>query len=411
MFCNKCGNKLDDESLFCPYCGAKVKSINDNIDGTTYAENNVPFEIDNGLNETAINYINVNEDISPIRRSNVRRKNKPALLVAIAGIIVVIGIGLFLTLSGKKNSSFDTASQCNLNNNGNLTYNSKSIFCIGKYNDSDDEKSIYSTALNGTGKKLLQSDTNIYRLRVTEDKLYYAGSKDSTITIGCMNLDGSEDTTLISFPDTGDGTVSGMQQYKDKLYFAYAKSIYAVPLTGGEKEKVISSSDSFLIYEGCIYYSANSIVKKYDIKKETEEELFKAKAENLTIYDNSLYYNTDKGLYFYSLKDGGASVQVANSSEIGNYTFYNGQIYFVEKLETSDVTSLARYLADDDSSALLYGLAMINAGEIKRVDPLGGPVEDVESDQILVFGLFSTPEQLYCKISALSDSVTEVELK
>lgn len=111
MYCTKCGNKNDDSSNFCGYCGAVLKSVNEN--GVSYIEpdaynqqqdissNNTQQNINADQNS---NYgqPNYNQRLNQYGNYN-QNQNNPAPRfnpMAIAGFITSCGCVLFGGLAG-----------------------------------------------------------------------------------------------------------------------------------------------------------------------------------------------------------------------------------------------------------------------------------------------------------------------
>lgn len=70
MFCPKCGTKLDDDAKFCPSCGAQVGE-RDATPGETVTQT------------------------TTTTTKNVRTKGRGALLAAVAGVVVLVGVVVF----------------------------------------------------------------------------------------------------------------------------------------------------------------------------------------------------------------------------------------------------------------------------------------------------------------------------
>ena len=81
-FCKYCGSELNDETKFCPKCGAKIEEI---------IENNDPIKpVENGLNNNPVNNNQTNEN----KRDDVtgETKTNPAavasLVCSLVGLII-----------------------------------------------------------------------------------------------------------------------------------------------------------------------------------------------------------------------------------------------------------------------------------------------------------------------------------
>ena len=96
MFCKSCGNKIDDDSQFCTYCGLKLSNINNLTSNTVEQKESqtdnlkICFDIKN--NQNPINYSdNVNNES---KYDNTYIKETEATLV---GIILLV-LSLFLII-------------------------------------------------------------------------------------------------------------------------------------------------------------------------------------------------------------------------------------------------------------------------------------------------------------------------
>ncbi len=116
MYCTKCGNKNDDSSNFCGYCGAILKSANEN--GVPYGEpdvNNQQNQDTSSYNPQQNGYANqnLNYEQQPYYNQSLNKqyvkfnqnqnKNVPASRynpMAIAGFITSCGCVLFGGLAG-----------------------------------------------------------------------------------------------------------------------------------------------------------------------------------------------------------------------------------------------------------------------------------------------------------------------
>ena len=149
------------------------------------------------------------------------------------------------------------------------------------------------------------------------------------------------------------------------------------------------------------------------MKNDQKAPLCKAsKASDLVIADKDLYYMAaDDGLYRVPLKGDGTSTQIIRDSSIARYTFYGNDIYYIQEIDDDTREALAAYISSSDDDTYLYEIALIGCGAIYQASNSGGRGSEVDSDQMFVFSLFTSPDGLYCKTSAFSDSIVKVQLE
>ncbi len=82
MYCNKCGNKISDESVFCNRCGSKIEQVS-----TQSANENLQSQntvIDNSIKS---NNENINE------KPKATKKTNAIIIIAIIVIGLILGVG------------------------------------------------------------------------------------------------------------------------------------------------------------------------------------------------------------------------------------------------------------------------------------------------------------------------------
>jgi len=96
MYCQKCGNSLENGESFCQRCGAKAEG---NQGGLNYNANN-QGNYQNMNNQGS--YTNINNN--PSNHNTTKNPNNKNLLIAVGGIILVIIV--FNLFKGNSKSSF-----------------------------------------------------------------------------------------------------------------------------------------------------------------------------------------------------------------------------------------------------------------------------------------------------------------
>jgi hypothetical protein len=128
LFCNKCGKKIPDNSLFCPACGNKI---------WTDAENN-------DAEKTGIHQADENIPVIDLKNKNQKEKNKKQLILSVIISVLVIVIGIFITLNINKWDE-DSNDQVNSETYNNPIYLGKDI-SIHSLSDNDIGKVYYVDA-------------------------------------------------------------------------------------------------------------------------------------------------------------------------------------------------------------------------------------------------------------------------
>ena len=431
MYCNKCGNKLDNDSLFCAHCGAKVvkeheekaeaKTNDGSGDHSSEKQENVKVETaaseagDTVVKEMPVSQVTpVNTETPPQENKGKTKKGKK-LAVAAAAVVVagLAAVGIFTLTGSSKKVAVDPISQCNFNNLAHIAYDDNSIFYIGTYDSDDDDTCIYSTTYNGTNKTKILEDDDIIRIRSIGDKIYYLKSKDDDNFIGSVKKDGSDNKTIIKYADNDDEMGYEYNVYGDTLYYITGSRMRSCSLDGSNDAQIKSTAYDFVMVGDLLYYSDRDTINVYNMKNKEETELCAAaKAEDLVYENGNLFYRTSNGLYYKSTEKEDSSHKISGNSELSKYIIDNDVIYFLEKVDTDDIVSLAKYMADDDDSDYLkYGLMMIGISELKKVDKFGGNEEYQNSDHPLIFALYDTPAGKIAKISVFSDTFEPLEIK
>ena len=113
MFCKNCGNRLDDDAIFCPACGLKIKSISVNIQNETQSQNQTPSSTPVVAREQ-VSYDRPPVDEQPSgpyiqRYEPVRKKKKPSSGVGVTAIaLLCIGVIAVALIKLNNSSSKDT---------------------------------------------------------------------------------------------------------------------------------------------------------------------------------------------------------------------------------------------------------------------------------------------------------------
>lgn len=396
MFCRTCGAKMADDAQFCEQCGTAVTR-----QGTVQAANGITTETE----RTPV------PEAAPAQGGTRPRKTagkKLAILGAAGALIIIAAVVCLSLFTGGQGGSASPYQDANLNNGGFFAYDDSRLYFIADYNESDTKKSLYSTDYSGNQKTLLASATDIIRIRAIDGKLYYQESND-LYSIGEMTTDGKNKRTIVEFEHIAEkyNVANG------QLYYLTDSKLHVCSLSGENDRILAENARAFVLHGDSVYYATEDEIYSFDLKNDQKAPLCKAsKASDLVIADKDLYYMVaDDGLYRVPLKGDGTSTQIIQDSSIARYTFYGNDIYYIQEIGDDAREALAAYMSSSDDDAYLYEIALIGCGSIYQSSNSGGRGSAVDSDQAFVFSLFTSPDGLYCKTSAFSDSIEKVQLE
>ena len=327
----------------------------------------------------------------------------------VVALTVIVAAVIFFALNKSTFDVSDPRAESNFNNGGKLAFDDKALYFIGLYEENDSETCVYSTSYTGTNKALVSSNPNISRIRIVNGKILYATYEDDTYKIGLMEKDGSEDTVLVELTNDSDNYLNDFSASDTTLYYLYNDELRMRPMSDGEDSLLLDNVEDFILVGDTIYYATESSIFSYNIKKAESVEICSSKAYNLILCDENIYFKNDNGIYRVSLTGKESAELIVKDSKVGNFVIDGDNIYYLQTLETDEITELAKYIDEDEY--FTYALAMIGSGQIKRVPKAGGPAESVDSNQPLSTALFVYPDGMYSRTSIFSDTLSLVEFE
>lgn len=398
MFCKNCGSKLDDDAVFCEKCGTAIKrtaSFDLATDSTTQESN-------------SNNQIS-NESANENSTATVAKPKSRRIIALVAVLAVIVFVAIFFALNKSTFGVSDPRVESNFNNGGKLAFDDKALYFIGLYDENDSETCVYSTSYTGTNKSLVSSNPNISRIRIANGKILYATYEDDTYKIGLMGKDGSDDNILVELTNDSDNYLNDFSASDTTLYYLYNDELRMRSMNDGEDTLLLDNVEDFILAGDTIYYATESSIFSYDIKKAESVEICSSEAYNLVLCDEKIYFKNDNGIYRVSLTGKESAELIVKDSKVGNFVIDGDNIYYLQTLETDEITELAKYIDEDEY--FTYALAMIGSGQIKRVPKVGGPAESVDSNQPLSTALFVYPDGMYSRTSIFSDTLSLVEFE
>ena len=132
---------------------------------------------------------------------------------------------------------------------GGMDYDLSCMWRSGKGKEA--ETCLYSKDYDGNDKKKLSDNKKIHKIRVTDGKLLYMTfDKDNDVnTVGMMNPDGSEDTTIVTAADE----ITAFDKDGDEILYLTNDVLRSCSLQGDHDTIIVSDIESFINAGNTIY--------------------------------------------------------------------------------------------------------------------------------------------------------------
>ncbi len=288
MKCKNCNNEIEDNALFCKYCGTRVSEEKVDVDEANEVEEELK-ESDESATTAEINANvikenseetveeNVKEKISVIYRIKKRVNVKIAAIAALA-IVILCGAGFFAytkyintvissdidlrdykiinkeTLAFNYSGNLMTGELYLINNNKGTkiadnvavdTYYINPVKDFAVYSVKSDENSIVYIYKNGESQEF---KGEFYKF--TEDGQYMLYIEDNKV---CAYDCDTGETRKIASVDSDADTSDWIYQYYDKNKTIYLclgdnKRIYSLNFENEESESLVSNIDNFYVF-------------------------------------------------------------------------------------------------------------------------------------------------------------------
>lgn len=385
MICSKCGKQIEDDAVFCTYCGNKVAEVQ--------------------------------EEEKLVNSKNIVKRTK---VFAIVGLLLIVVLTCAFILSknsgGVKENGADILAQANFQNGGILAYDNDRLYFVGYYNSSDDNTCLYSTKYDETDKMMLAEDSNIKKIRICGNKIYYEKYTDSQYELGVMDKTGENKKVLATFPNEQNTYVSDFDADKDSFYYCKDKVVYKHNLKDNTEEELLSGVQWFVLSDGKLLYIADNTVYSYNLKTKESTQL-KSLEEYATFYNiiydsGKLYFSNKAGIYEVPLEGDESANQLVKDTRVQSFVIKNDEIYYIARFSSDECVRAAKQLAGSDTSSLMaYSMALMISGNLNCVSISTGESRRVQSDQVAYGEIFAYPDGLYNQLTIYVDMLTKFEEK
>ena len=302
MFCNQCGKEIPDDTMFCPYCGAKQESIETAPTAAQPVEPVQPMPeqqaaqpIQQPMPEqqaAAQPFVQPQPVSGAVPPVTEKKGGLPVkiLIPAAAAVVVVVVLLAVLLLGGKKSSGVMNYAKDMLRYN----YGSETFFNLsGQSEDADD---VYSCCTSGNG------ETTIY---ITDEReLFYIDNKFNEVSIAdevysvWMGLTGENFVYVVDDNDDYYDTTLYLYNVKSKKSTKIDTGVYASSICVAPSGKTVAYLKN---YEG---YTDNTLYLSVGGKDSVKVD--KDGCFPIAVSDsgkNFFYRNSDDKLYYYNGKD------------------------------------------------------------------------------------------------------------
>ena len=369
MICPKCHKEINDDSLFCGYCGSKLEKC-PKCHKLILGEYMYCDYCGTALNNTSTQnteYSNTNSShqqyagyYKPLEKEDTKEKpvfenkqklNIKKILIAVLVLLMVTGASYYFIYYGPKLST-STSTTTTTNVNTEITNNANLNMSSGKYALYNDE---YYIVDNSNTLLCYDADFSIHNevtsdvagyVQIIDDKIYYC---DSNYHFMKCNITGDKKETII------DAAVYYPHIEDNKIYYQLDsdnESLYVCDLDGKNAKKLNDHQTYNIIKnDHMIYYTGNTGVYAYDLDNDTETTLVEDQSSSLVYISNTLYFtriidDDNYTLCSYNL-DTKEKVEMIENAYLLNATESN--LYYLD-ISTRSVTSYS--LSTKETSSL-----------------------------------------------------------
>lgn len=339
----------------------------------------------------------------------VKKKKISPILILLAVIAAAATITAVILTGGKARPVIkaDLMAQNNFNNGAVFAYDASRLYFVEAYNADTLVNDLYSTDYDGNDKKLLFSDGDVRKVRVTEGKVLfsYRGKKDEDkehFTLAMMNPDGTEKLVIAE----ADSEIIDFDLNGDELLYVVDSGLHSCSLDGQDDKELVSDVKSFINAGSMLYYVSSDGVYSFIRKNGKSEKLIDGEAQELCCEDGRFYYKTED-TYYVTSEDGRKTKLL--EEPLSHYMLVrNNYVYFVQMFTMDE---LNMYLGEDWTEN--ESIAMIGIGKAIRVPKEGGAKEELgkKNSEKMILGatLFGYPEGMYTRLSLVLNLITPVE--
>lgn len=425
MLCQNCGREIEDNSVFCPFCGTKCESTGS--DGQTRQLNTLVLPNQHPQDDTdeLNNHID-QQEIAAIDSRSSRRILVFIILSACVALAALIAIVVMLVFPTENSADKVRGRWGNMPVNISLAdgtalsvddYDYVAVDGDGyaKTSEYPPSAKIYRVS-QSTGEQEviyeLPVDDDVSQIRITslnehdgrifflERREYVSDSKSSApqsvnASLHCINSDGTDDKTLVSWNSAIEGSDAlpeTVYLFGDTLYIQTHASdsfdeVRAYSLDGEDQGVVFSfeTPDTSIDPQASSYALSGDasrfavLYPKEDgiellVQKRDEDESTSIYASNAEIpYGyNNLSLNDNKA-YFVEFSEGKASLVTVDLESGEKKSLYSepyeeGSDFFVLASLTSDTAYLRRVTSEEDQEDISYIAVSLSGDEVKETE-------------------------------------------
>jgi len=415
MFCKYCGAVLDDDAAFCEKCGkpvsrtAAVPTAGPEVKDAGQAVNDANQTVKDVVpaeKEFAVQSAGQDpEGTAGSEGKGKRKKGSPLLIALICMAVVALAVAACIFGKGETGKPvLDVTAQNNFNNGGIFAYDENRLYFVAPYEGKEAETCLYSTDYDGNDKKKLSDNKKIHKVRVSDGKLLYMTfDKDNDVnTVGMMNPDGSEDTTIVTTADE----ITAFDKDGDEILYLTNDVLHSCSLQGDHDTIIVSDIESFINAGNTIYYTTDNGVYTLDKKSGKSEKILSGEISEFCVEDGNFYYR--KNDTYYRADAQGQETRLYEGA-LAHYMLIMGDnIYFVRMFNDDE---LKKHLGDDWFKADT-GLYMIGVGVAMKMPKEGGTAdvlyENGGESPVMGSVVYGYPGGMYTRLSILLNLMERV---
>ena len=396
MFCKYCGALLDDDAVFCEKCGKPVAGRK----METVMQKREDTADDQGLQRKDNDE---NEAVDKTETLKKKRNRFPAAGIIALILIAVIGLAVLSRRSGGMGpggKAPDVMAQNNFHNGGIYAYDDTRQFFIGPFEKEDKENVLYSTDREGNDRKILSSEEEYDKIRVTGDQLLVSVCDLDTdrYELQIMNKDGSDCKTILK----SSSRLNAFDRSGEKLIYLTDEKIHLCSLEGEDDQVIAEGASEFICIGDVLYCTAENEVYSYDLEKTKKETVINGTVSYLCYENGKLFYKKDGAVYEMDLKDN-KEKKLADADEASSLLILDDTILAIHTLSYDE---LKEFFGSSVKDEVIFNA--IGAGYLVKIPKDGGDIIE-EKNAYGGVRLFGCPDDIFCQVSLFSNNLLSIK--